>query len=111
MWQQEFFVLKEFRGIGLAQIGNDVAIEYAKLMGCRYVFAYMVTPQTIHISKKAGYEILNTIGLKDLFFFCQESTHSDEEKSKLDKRLALLREKFGGADPINVVVRKDISSL
>ena len=43
------------RGNGLATLINRVAIDYSAKVGCKYLFAHMVSPETIHIARKSGY--------------------------------------------------------
>ena len=37
-------------------------------MGCKYIFSYMVTPETKHIAEKTGYITINQIIYDDKAF-------------------------------------------
>jgi GNAT superfamily N-acetyltransferase len=50
-----FSVRPKYRGRGLASLMDRVSREQTRRIGCRYVYAHMITPETIHIARKIGY--------------------------------------------------------
>ena len=60
-----FGVVPKHRGKGLATLMNEVAIKLAVGYGCNYIYAHMVTPETIHISEKSGYQVINVDYIDD----------------------------------------------
>ncbi|TNV76313.1 hypothetical protein FGO68_gene8528 [Halteria grandinella] len=52
-----FSVPAPFRGKGLASLMNKVSIARARSIGCGYVIAHMITPETRHLAIKTGFDI------------------------------------------------------
>ena len=53
--------------------GNEVLAEAAMRAGCRFVFGYPITPQTIIVEKFSDYVANGEVGTE---FVCVESEHS-----------------------------------
>ena len=95
-----FGVYPKHRGKGLATLMNEVAIKLSVENGCDYIFAHMVTPETIHISEKTGYQVINVDYIDDEMF---RLVHQLEENAEgplayppdLEARIADLAIRFG----------------
>ena len=63
-----FGVVPKHRGRGLATLMNQASIKLAAQRGCDFLYAHMVTPETIHIGVKTGYEVAHIDFMDEAMF-------------------------------------------
>ena len=110
-----FGVPVKHRGRGLATLMNAASIKLARDLGCDYLYAHMVTPETIHISEKTGYKVINVDFIDENMFARVHQLEKDASGAyiypdDLTKRVDDLGARFGDQKPRSVTVVLDLKA-
>ena len=110
-----FGVPHKHRGRGLATLMNTASIKMARDLHCDYLYAHMVTPETIHISEKTGYHVLNVDYMDENMFVRVHQLEKGPDgeyiyPEGLRLRVEELGRRFGDQKPRSVTVVLDLKS-
>ncbi|TNV76262.1 hypothetical protein FGO68_gene14191 [Halteria grandinella] len=97
-----FAVAPEYRGRGIATLMNEVSIKRAKELGCKYMIAFMVSPETQHIGRKYGFQLLVEQGYErdGLYDQLMLEKKGQEFSERQLKKIEEIKDKFNGREPI-----------